>query len=313
MARAAFEDVVAQLHGKQIVRLTLQLALDVLVDELVELLLRCDVACGERHLEELLVELGIGETAYLGYLQLELGVDAFQLLGLDLQYSGTLLGLLVELVDVDLGLVAHLLADEGCALLLAHRDQTHVGLLDAQLAVVERDVQRLVLLDGLDVDQTAVAAQIVGAVVLVHLLVDLDLVVGQLVLLRRERHVDLRSLADLEQELELGVVVEVEVALLVRRNHIAQIVDLLLLQILEYGIRRRAVRLLGQDALAVHLLDDAHRYHAGTESRDIGLALHLAQLLVYRLAVIVGVDDDLQKRCALLAILSCNIHDLNIL
>ena len=206
---------------------------------------------GESHLEELLVELRLGELADLGDLQFELGVDALQLVLLDLKAGGALRRVLVELIDVHLRLEAHLLADEGLALLLRHGDQPHVSVLDLHLAVVERHGQRLVRRDLLGVHQTAEAAQEVRAVVLVHLLVHLDLMVGQLVLVRKLQ-LDLGSLADLEHELELGSVLEIEVALLLGRDDVAQVVDVLLLEVFEDGVRRLAVRLLGQHALAVH-------------------------------------------------------------
>ena len=126
-----------------------------------------------------------------------------------------------------------------------------------------------------------------------HLLVDLYLVVRKLVLLR-ESYVDLGGLAYLEDELMLGIVVEVEIALLLRRDHITHIVDALLLEILEDGVRGGAVRLLGHGALAVHLAYDAHGNHTRTESRDVGLALVVAKHLVDSLAIILLVDQNLQ-------------------
>ncbi len=166
-------------------------------------------------------------------------------------------GFFIEFVDIHLHLVADLLADERLAVGLVHRDQTHVSVRNVHLAVVERHRQRLVRSHLLGVHQAAEAAQVVRTVVVVHLLVDLDLVVGQLILVGKLQ-LDLGSLADLEHEFELGGVVEIEVALLLRGNHVAQIVDALLLEIFENGVRSLTVGLLGQDALAVHLLDDAH-------------------------------------------------------
>ena len=140
-----------------------------------------------------------------------------------------------------------------------------------------------------------------------HLLVDLDLVVGQLVLLR-ELEVECGGLANLELELELGAVLEVEVALLLRGDHITQVVDLLLLQVLEHGIRRHAVRLLGQDTLAVHLLDDAHGHHAGTEARNVGLATVLAQSLLHLGSIICLDNFHAEDRNTTLALIAYNVH-----
>ena len=133
-----------------------------------------------------------------------------------------------------------------------------------------------------------------------HLLVDLDLVVGQLILVGKLQ-LDLGSLADLEHEFE--------VALLLRGNHVAQIVDALLLEIFENGVRSLTVGLLGQDALAVHLLDDAHGDHARTESGNVGLALVLAQGLFDLLPVIRLADSHADQRVILAALFSYNVHN----
>ncbi len=300
--------IVAQLQREEVVALAAQLRGDLRVDVGLELLGALHVARGEGHLEELLVELRLGELADLGDLEREFGVDALQLVLLDLQHGGALRRVLIEFVDIDRGLVTHLLADEGRTLLLRHRDQPYVGIRDVHLAVVERHRQRLVRSHLLGVDQTAEAAQVVGAVVVVHLLVDGDRMVGQLVLLR-ERELDLRSLADLEDELEVGAVLEVEVALLLRGDDVAQIVDVFFLEVLERRVRSLAVGLLGQHALAVHLLHDAHRHHAGAETGDIGLAAVFAQRLVDLLCVVLGRHRDLQQRIVLAALLSYDIHN----
>ena len=302
------DQVVAQLQREEVVALAAQLPADLGIDERVELGLRGHVARGERHLEELLRQLGVGEAADLGDLKGEFRVDALQLVLLDLEHGGTLRRVLVQLVHIDRRLVAHLLADEGLALLLRHRHQAHVGVLHLHRAVVERHAQGLVRGHLLGIDQTAEAAQEVGAVVVVHLLLDGDGVVGQLILLR-ESESDGRSLADLEHELEFGAVLEVEVALLLRRDHVAQVVDVLLLEVLEHGVRSRAVRLLGQHALAVHLLHDAHGHHAGAEARDVGLTLVLAERLLDRLAVILLAHGDPDQRGVLFALFSYDIHN----
>ena len=141
-----------------------------------------------------------------------------------------------------------------------------------------------------------------------HLLVDLDLVVGHLILVRKIEF-DLGSLADLEHEIELLAVFEIEIALLLRRDHVAQVVDLLLLEIFEHGVRRRTVRLLGQHAFAVHLLDKAHGHHAGTEAGDVGLALVLAQLLLDGLAVILLAHRHPEQRVVFFALFSYDLHN----
>ena len=302
------EQEVTQLEREEVVALAAQLRLDLCVDELLELLGRLHVAGREGHLEELLRKLRLGELADLRDLQFELGIDALQLVLLDLQAGGTLRRVLVELVDIDLRLEADLLADEGLALLLRHRDQPDVGILDLHVAVVERHGQRLVRSHLVGVHQTAEAAQVVRTVVVVHLLVHLDRVVGHLILVRKFQ-LDLGSLADLEHELELGAVLEVEGALLLRGDHVAQVVDLLLFEILESGVRRLAVRLLGQDALAVHLLDKPRRHHARAETGDIGLALVLAQGLLDLLSVIGLADSHADQRVILAALFSYNVHN----
>ena len=93
------------------------------------------------------------------------------------------------------------------------------------------------------------------------------------------------------------------------KDHGAQVVDLLLFEILESGVRRLAVRLLGQDALAVHLLDKPHRHHARAETGDIGLALVLAQGLLDLLSVIGLADSHADQRVILAALFSYNVHN----
>ena len=237
----------------------------------------------------------------------ELGFDALQLALLDMQHGRTLRGRLVEFVDVDRGFVARPFADEGLALLLRHRDQTDVRILDAHIAVVERYVQRLVRRYLLGVDQTAEAAQEIRTVVVAHLLVDLDLVVGQFILVR-QREVDLRSFADLEHELELGAVLEVETALFVRRDHVAEVVDLLLPEVFENGVRGQTIGLLGQHALAVHLLHEPHRHHARPESRNVGFAFVVAERLLDGFAVVLFAHGYFDERCVLFALFSNDIH-----
>lgn len=178
-----------------------------------------------------------------------------------------------------------------------------------QIAVVEHHGQRLVVGHLLHVGQTAVAAQEVRAVVVVHLLVDGDAVVGHLVL-GRECEVDGGRLADLEHVLELGVVIEIESSLLLGGNHVAQIVDALLLEVLEDCVRRRAVRLLGHHALAVHLPDDAHGHHAGAETRNIGLATIFAQRFLDGFAVILLAHLDRNQRGLLLFLCSFDLHNV---
>ena len=302
-----FDQVVAQLQREEVVALAAQLRCDLRVDVGLELLRGLDVAARESHLEELLVELRLGEAADARDLERELGFDALQLVLLDLEHGGALRRVLVELVDVHLGLVADLLAEEGLALLLRHRDQPHVGVGNVHLTVVERHRKGLVRGHLLGVDQPAEAAQEVRAVVVVHLLVDGDGVVGQLVLLR-EVELDLGSLADLEDELELLAVLEIEGALLLRGDHVAQVVDVLLLEVLEHGVRGGAVRLLGQHALAVHLLDDAHRHHAGTEAGDVGLAAVFAQRLLDALAIVLLAHGYLHERSVLFTLFSYDLH-----
>ena len=142
-----------------------------------------------------------------------------------------------------------------------------------------------------------------------HLLVDLDAVVGHLVLGRKSK-VDLGRLADLEHILELGVVIEIESTLLLGGNHVAQIVDVLLLEVLEDGVRRRAVRLLGHYALAVHLFDDSHRHHAGAEARDVGLAAVVAQRFLDGFAVVLFANLDRNQRGLLLFLCSFDLHNV---
>ncbi len=301
------EQVVAQLEREEVVALTTQLGGDLPVQEGVQTLLVGHLAGGEGHLEELLVQLRIGELADLGDLHLELGVDALQLVLLHLKDGGALRSALVEFVHVHLHLVADLLAQERLALLLGHRDQTHVGVLHLHVAVVEGYGQSLVRLHALHVHQTAVAAQVVRAVVVVHLLVDPDRAVGQLILLRKlQFHGGGRT--GLEHELELGIVLEIESALLLRRDHVAHVVDLLLLEVLEHGVRSRAVGLLGDHAFAVHLADDTHGNHARTETGNVRLALVVAQSLLNGLAVIAFAHRHLDEQRVLFALFFYDIH-----
>ena len=226
---------VANCKSEHIVALTLQFRNNLLVNISVELLLVCNITLWECHLEELLVQLRVCKLANLGNLQREVRVDTLQLLLLNAKDRGTLCRVLVQLVYIDLGLVADLLADKWLALLVRHRDKTYISLLDTQIAIVESYIQCLVLLHLVNILQRAVAAEVVVEERCVHLLVNLDFVVGNLILCS-ECHIVLWSYTILEYELVSCVVVEVEVALLLGRNYIADIVNLLCLQILECSV-----------------------------------------------------------------------------
>ena len=112
----------------------------------------------------------------------------------------------------------------------------------------------------------------------------------------------------LENVFEFGPVLEIEVALLLRGDHVTDIVDLLLLQVVERRFRSLAVSLLRKHALAVHLLDHAHRHHTGAEARNIGLAFVLTQGFFDRIAVILLAYGHLDERVILLALFSYDIH-----
>ena len=243
----------------------------------------------------------------LGDFERKFGFDTLQFVLLDLQYGGTLRRSLVKLIDIDLRLEPDLLADEGLALLLVHRNQSDVSALNLHIAVVERHLQRFVRRYLVGIHQTAETTQEIAAVIVVHLLIDLDRVVGHLIF-RRQLEFHLGSFADLEDEFKFGPVLEIEVALLLRRDHVTDIIDLLLLQIVERCFRSLAVSLLRKHALAVHLLDDAHGYHARTQSGDVGLALVLAQGLFDLLPVILLAYGHLDERVILLALFSYDIH-----
>ena len=298
---------ITQLQREQIVALAAQLFRNFGIDERLELLGGFDVARRKSHLEELLVQLRLHEFADLGDFERKFGFDTLQFVLLDLQYGGTLRRSLVKFIDIDLRLEPDLLADERLALLLVHRNQSDVSALDLHIAVVERHLQRFVRRHLVGIHQTAETTQEIAAVIVVHLLIDLDRVVGHLIF-RRQLEFHLGSFADLEDEFKFGPVLEIEVALLLRRDHVTDIIDLLLLQIVERCFRSLAVSLLRKHALAVHLLDHAHRHHTGTEARNIGLAFVLTQGFFDRIAVILLAYGHLDERVILLALFSYDIH-----
>ncbi len=184
------------------------------------------------------------ELADLGDFERKFGFDTLQFVLLDLQYGGTLRRSLVKFIDIDLHLESDLLADEGLALLLVHRNQSDVSALDLHLAVVERHRQRLVRRYLVGIHQTAETTQEIAAVIVVHLHIDLDRVVGHLIFRRQLEPFTSGAFADLENEFEFGPVLEIEVALLLRGDHVTDIVDLLLLQVVERRFRSLAVSLL---------------------------------------------------------------------
>ena len=142
-----------------------------------------------------------------------------------------------------------------------------------------------------------------------HLLVDLDLVVGDLILCS-ECHLILWSNTVLEYELVSSVVLEIEVALLLCWDYIADVVNLLCLQILECCIRSLAVSLLCNSALAVHLLDYAHRNHTLTESWNVCLAAVLFEHLLNLSCVVSLLNNDAEQCCTQLFLYFCNVHSV---
>ena len=91
------------------------------------------------------------------------------------------------------------------------------------------------------------------------------------------------------------------------------VVDLILLQVVEHAVRSQTIRLLGNNALTIHLLNKAHRHHARTEARNVGLATILAQRLL-DLGCVVALDyHDAQDRYTTLALISRNFHSQKML
>ena len=95
-----FQQEVAQLKREEVIALARQFLPDLGVDEGVQSGFVRDVALREGGLEELLVQLGIGEFADLGDFEREFGLHLRQFVLFELQGRGTLRGILVELVDV---------------------------------------------------------------------------------------------------------------------------------------------------------------------------------------------------------------------
>ena len=85
---------ITQLQREQIVALAAQLFRNFGIDERLELLGGFDVARRKSHLEELLVQLRFRELADLGDFERKFGFDTLQFVLLDLQYGGTLPGVL---------------------------------------------------------------------------------------------------------------------------------------------------------------------------------------------------------------------------
>ena len=142
-----------------------------------------------------------------------------------------------------------------------------------------------------------------------HLLVDLDLVVGNLILSSKLELI-LWSYTILEYELVSSVVLEVECTLLLSRDDIADVVNLLCLQVLECRVRSQAVSLLCYDTLAIHLLNDTHWHHTWAEARYICLLLVLAEFCLNISSIVLLLNNDAKQCCTLLFLYFCNVHSV---
>ena len=218
----------------------------------------------------------------------------------------------VEFGNVYIHRVADLLTQERCTFLVVHADQTDIGLFDLVVALFEGNLEGVFLLDAVDIYQLAVTVHEVGAVAIPHFILDLDVVFGDLVLFA-ELDCDLRSDTHFENELIFGIVVEVERLLFFTRNHVAHEGKFLLFDVVDAGFRCGAIGLLGNDPFAVHLVDDSHRNHARTETRNVGFAFVGPQCFVYRFVVVGFSDGYLEQGGEILKIFSYNIHRFNIL
>lgn len=109
-------------------------------------------------------------------------------------------------------------------------------------------------------------------------------------------------------ELVFGVVVEVQFGLVVARYDVADEIDFLLLDIFEAFVGGRSICLFRGDTLAVHLLDDTHRYHSRTESGDIGFAAIFAKRLFNGLGIVGLGHGYFQKYRKVFVLLFYDIH-----
>ena len=284
-----------------------QVAGDLFLDVFFERFRRSDAAVRESGFEKLLVHFGSDETADLIDRQLIIRVHPFQVGFLHAERGSALRRRLEQLGHIDVQRIADLLADKRRAVFVAHADQTYVSLLDFRIALFERHIERVFLLDRIDVGQFPETVQEVGAITVAHLIFDPDRIPGYFIFFTQV-DTDLRSQTHFEHELVFGAVVEIQRLLFVARNHIADERELLFFDVIEAGFRSGAVRLLGNDSFAVHFIDNPHRNHPRAETRNVRFAFVGAQRLIYSFTVIGLTHGHLQQRGEIFKIFSDNIH-----
>ena len=301
-------EVLAESLGEDIVALFFELSLDFLVNHLLELLSGGNIACGESHLEELLVHLGVCILADFGDGEVELRVDACKLVLLNAENRSPLLLGFVELVYIHNHLVANLLADVGFALLLGHTDKTNISVLNLDVAIIDGAHYSLVVLNNIYINQATVGAEELAAVATTHLLIYFDFVASNFVFLGGELEVNHGSQTYLEDELVVGVVVEVESTLLLAGHNITHIVDTLFLNVSEAVVGSHLVSGLSNYTFAVHFVDDTHRHHTGAETRDICFAFVLTEFFVHLCIVVSLRNGDFDNRGLIFASLFDDVH-----
>ncbi|MFQ8803973.1 MAG: hypothetical protein ACLR8Y_01110 [Alistipes indistinctus] len=120
----------ADVERKEEIGFAAQVAADLGVDVLCELICVLHVAFREGHLEKLVVQFRLGEAADFGDRQREFRIDSLQFVLFDLQDRGALCRGGIEFVYVHLHRVADFLTEERFACRIAHADQPYIGLFD---------------------------------------------------------------------------------------------------------------------------------------------------------------------------------------
>ena len=102
-----------------------------------------------------------------------------------------------------------------------------------------------------------------------HVLGDSDIVVGNRVLLV-QAVVQLGSQGNVEDKFQFFLGVQVLGLLIGRGQWLTQYVQIVVLDVVEQGIREQFVDFVGRNPLGIHFFDDAHGNHARAEAGNIG-------------------------------------------
>ena len=301
------EQQLANVQSEQVVCLAFQIAHDLCIDVLCELLSCFYIAFGESHFEELFVQFRLCETTNLGNGQRKFRIDAFQFRFFNLKNSCALCRVGIEFIYIYLHGITHLLAEERFASSVAHADQTDIGLFDLHLGLIQGNGQCVFGLNTVNIYQLAETTGKVATIAITHFIFDSDRIFFNFILFA-QCNVDFGSNTHFECEFVFGVVVEIERLLFVARNHVSDQSQFFLFNIVEATFGSSTVSLFGHNTFAVHLIDDAHGNHTRAESRYVGFAFIGAQGLVHGLVVVGFAHRCFEQGGSVFQILSYDVH-----